>query len=200
MKGHALFMRFFTSLSLLIVLMISCTVARATIVDRVTATVRDTGTATSETFQLDIDEVKVPMKWPNDPPGFIGFDFVDTVHISCIKGCLSSVSYSDQFDYGPISVFRLSDASPDLVTLWGEGDHYIIRVFHVGNGSITKVLDEISRTWPRVEVGKLGSLAILLSPNVDANYPTPTIFRLWKWKRNKYQVLPGNRTFSSRIQ
>jgi hypothetical protein len=188
MKDYSALLTFLKSICFVAVMLINYEVACAAINDRVTATVHDAGTASSETFQLDIDEAEVPMKWPNAPPGFDGLANVDTVHITCTTGCSPGVSYTEKSDYIVISASRFSDNSPDLVTLWGTGDGYVIKIDRVGGGSITKALDECTRTWPQIKADRHGALALFLTPCVDANYPTFHIFQLWHWNGTRFYV------------
>jgi len=147
-----------------------------TLSHRLTATV-NAEQKNAETYQLDFSD--------SDAPGY------DTdLQVFCIKGCLSPVKYSEQDDNssGSLTAFRLSKDSPDLVTIWGGGDGYYIKIYRVGNGKITRVLDQGTRSWPQITIDNHNDLLVLLAPGIEANYPDPIHFQLWAWNGERYQV------------
>lgn len=189
-------LKIFLRYSYVLVILIGCRTAAYAdaLLDRVTAYVSNDDMTDNETFQLDIDEKEVLLKLPHAQPPLTDYAFVRTVHIACIEGCASSVKYSEQFDDIPIAAFCLLDGSPDLVTLWATGSAYEIRIYHVGHGSISKVLDQGSVTVPQIKVvNNHGALAVLLAdPSLEANFPHPRIFQTWRWNGKIYQVTPRN--------
>jgi hypothetical protein len=171
-------------LSILISLLIGPASAHADkLIDRVTQTISDGRMMKLETFQLDIDDGRIPLNLPSDPVGYKGYWFVENVHVNCIGGCSSAITYNEKFDDIPISAFVLRDDSPDLVTLWATGSAYAIRI-------LTKVLDEHSVTAPRIEVTDDGALVVTLSnPSLPAALKKWPNSQIWRWNGKIYRVV-----------
>jgi hypothetical protein len=189
--------RFLLHISVLAILVAAWTSAYAdTLVDRVTITPNPEA-ADYQTYQLDIHAGEAY-----------------TLSISCIEGCASRVSYHEEIDDTPISAFSLRDDSRDIVTFWGTGSAYTVRIYHVGNESISKVMDEGSVSAPQFEVsccaafygdgssvakraegsGDPASLIVYLSnPDLPAaivkKWPN---FQIWGWDGKRYRMMSGH--------
>ena len=73
----------------------------------------------------------------------------------------------------PISAFCLWDGGSDLITIWASGSAYWVRIYHVGEDGIKKVLEQASKSAPQFEMAEDGSpLVILHNPDFPgANDP-----------------------------
>jgi len=137
-------------------------------------------------YQLDIEQQEEKVTWtlskPGDKEKHPGYDTFRMLTIRCINNCKPGFSYQEKLDDGPIAAFRLWDASPDLITIWGSGSAYWVRVYHIGKDGITKVLEQATKSAPQFGIAEDGSPLVVLhnpdfpgtndprSPGADGGY------------------------------
>lgn len=179
---------------LALVLACSCPASAQPLQDRVTATIRGV------TYQLNIREEWETATTPLPPPALVGReethpgqDLVRLLTIHCIDSCQAASSYHEKIFDSPISAFRLWDGSPDLITIWAGGSSYWVRIYHVGNRGIAKVLDEATRSAPQFGFAADGSPVVMLN-NPDAPRPGGGFHvssGTWKWDGRRFQPTVG---------
>jgi hypothetical protein len=176
-----------------IALAFSCPVRAGTLVDRLTALVDRT------TYQLDIQErwetaplplPPVPLPYKAKQPGQIP---IRVLSIHCIDKCKSAVSYQEEVDDSPIAAFRLWDGSRDLITIWAGGSAYRVRIYHVGEQGIEKVMEESTREAPQFGIAADNSLIVILH-NPDFPVPAGSFHvngGIWTWDGRRYRPATG---------
>jgi hypothetical protein len=76
--------------------------------------------------------------------------FDSDLRISCLRECKATTPYSEMIKVtGFLGAFGSVDT---LITLWGSASVYWVRIYYIHDGSITKVLDQPSRTLPDFQV------------------------------------------------
>jgi hypothetical protein len=161
------------------------------LIDRVTAVME------GETYQFDINETKIREKLPSslsstkEAKNYKGYLVFREITIICVDGCLSQVSYHEEIFDSPISAFRLSDNSPDIITTWDSGSAYWIRIYRISHGVMSKVLEEASVSEPQFKFAKDGSLIVMLSnPDLKPSSKGESNIQAWQFKGKKYQMVP----------
>jgi hypothetical protein len=161
------------------------------LVDRVTAVID------GATYQFDIDEIKTPSKLPTslsltkEAKNYTGYLVSSEINIICIDGCSSQLSYQEEILDTPVSAFRLRDNSPDIISIWDSGSAFWVRIYRVGHGMISRVLEEGSVSEPQFKFTKDGSLIVMLSnPDLRPSSKDQLNIQAWQFNGQKYQMVP----------
>ncbi len=143
---------------------------------------RLSGNFEGHTIQVDVTEVTDKEK---------GVSFKRVLSFNIIEGAkIKIVSKIESLD-APVSIFRLSDQSPRVVTLWTTGSAYRIRVFQISGISIREVLDVGSRSSPQLVRLPSGEEAILVNnPDLEQKVQSVDISKgqLFFWDGRSYRA------------
>ena len=94
--------------------------------------------------------------------------FVSDLQISCLRGCTAPTPYSEVIKGdGFLGAFSNGET---LITLWGSASVYWIRIYYIHDGTITKVLDQPSRTLPDFDVRAGGKAVMALHNDTPGMY------------------------------
>ncbi len=94
--------------------------------------------------------------------------FDSELRISCLRGCKATTPYSEAIKGdGFLGAFGDADT---LITLWGSASVYWIRIYYIHDGTITKVLDQPSRTLPDFDVRAGGKPVMALHNDTPGMY------------------------------
>ncbi len=132
-------------------------------------------------YQADVVERVVPVpvtpsdRWAKHP----GQSWVRVVQIHCTAGCREEVTFEEESFDSIISLFRLRDDACDFISIWASGSAYWVRIYHVDGATITKVMDEATKSAPEFIYSPNGSLLIRLE-----NPDSPV--SLWCWNGTRY--------------
>jgi hypothetical protein len=164
-----------------------------TLVDRLT------GTVAATTYQLDIEESDEAFPAASLPtsnrhkekhPGYL---LVRELSIRCIADCTTAAPYKEKSIDSPVSAFRLWDGSPDFITIWASGSAYIVRIYHVSNGQVDKVLDQGTKTAPSFGFATDGSPMVTLNPALSVVGAFATPRTTWEWNGVRFQLTDGQK-------
>lgn len=161
-----------------------------TLVGRLTALVQ------GMTYRLDIQDqwetapLPLPPQYHDMQPAKM---LIRVLTIHCIANCKYAASYQEDVDDSPIAAFRLWDGSPDLITIWSGGSAYRVRIYHVGEHGIEKVLEKGTKSAPQFGVAADGSTVVVLddpySPAPRGSFHANGI--IWTWDGQRYQPAAG---------
>ncbi|MBE9603328.1 hypothetical protein IAI18_00490 [Acetobacteraceae bacterium H6797] len=124
-------------------------------------------------FQADVVEVDGAFTSLNIAPR--------ELRIRCLQGCATETTYVEGMDDGLLDLLHLKENGRDLVTVWVSGSAYWVRVYHLEDGKIGKVMEAASKVWPSFNFDDQGSLLIGLNIP-DESPPTTT----WRWNGEVY--------------
>jgi len=143
---------------------------------------RLSGNFEGHTIQVDVTEVAGKEK---------GVSIKRILSFNVIEGTkIKVVSKMESLDV-PVSIFRLSDQSPRVVTLWTTGSAYRIRIFQINGVSIREVLDVGSRSSPQLVRLPSGEEAILVNnPDLEQKIQAVDISKgqLFFWDGRSYRA------------
>jgi hypothetical protein len=109
--------------------------------------------------------------------------------IACISDCKSATYYEEKIDDYPIGLFRASDDDDLLISTWASGSAYVIRVYKIQAGLITKVLDQHSLGVPEVTGSEKFDLTIVTTAKSGRGDLDAPINAKWRWDGNKFSRL-----------
>lgn len=66
------------------------------------------------------------------------------IRIACIRGCPSPQYFEETADDAVLGLFQPDDTTQLLMTTWVTGSAYAVKVYHLSNTGIQKLLDEHS--------------------------------------------------------
>jgi hypothetical protein len=101
-----------------------------------------------------LTDIPPPGSSAEKPPYHI---HVRELTIRCRSDCAGGSPYHEEMFDSPISAFRLWDGSPDLITTWASGSAYVVRIYHIADDKITKVLDQGTKSAPQFGFGADGT-------------------------------------------
>jgi hypothetical protein len=116
-------------------------------------------------------------KWPNKLQ-------YNALRIKCIKGCRQNLSYYEETIDSNIGVFRLRDDSKDIITIWASGSSYWVRVYHISDSNISKVMDAATKTSPQFSLSADGKQLIILMTEDDVDKEKTG--EIWRWDGTEY--------------
>ena len=108
--------------------------------------------------------------------------FSRKVRIACLEGCRPPQYVEELVGDTPLGVYRLTDSLPILITTWGTGSAYAIRIYRFGTGGIQKIFEGHSIGLPDVHAISREEIEVELTERPPKAPLGVLVKRTWRWK------------------
>jgi hypothetical protein len=129
---------------------------------------------------VDIESMRFVAAVTESSPGSRELRYLNII---CESGCPGRVEFMEEVGDTPLGLFRTSDIDDNLISTWVAGTSYVVRVYHLSNSSITKVLDEHSVRAPEIGLSGRGTTRIVVFARSSPHAQTTPHILDWDGQR-----------------